>query len=371
MPVLELLKELISFKSITPKDDGALNFLALRCAEFEPFFINKGEVKNLILTKEYGPGPHLAFCSHVDVVPAGPGWSFDPFKANELDGFLYGRGTQDMKGAIAAFIMAAKDAKDFSGKLSILITSDEEGPSIHGTKEILAFMQESNNLPDFAIVGEPTCTNSLGDGLKIGRRGSINAELIIKGVQGHSAYPEKCTNPIHQVADLLKALAGFDLDPGSNEFAPSKIVITNINAGLGVDNVTPSSLSLRLNVRNSIQTSQTDVRSYIESLCKGLDFELISTQSSLPYLSDSNSLVLKKLVSSIVKITGKSPELNTKGGTSDAKHIAAYKIPVVEFGLKNDRIHAIDERVAIDDLVKLYEIYKDFLENFNKKAKES
>ncbi|EOM9845576.1 succinyl-diaminopimelate desuccinylase [Campylobacter upsaliensis] len=365
MNAKELLIELLKFKSITPNDDGALNFIALELEDFEAFFIEKEGVKNLLLTKKFNDeGEHLAFGGHIDVVPAGEGWENEPFNPVEKDGFIYARGSQDMKSGVAAFVSAVKNANFKGSRLSLLLTSDEEGEAKYGTLELLKFMEEKNMLPNYAIVAEPTCVKSFGDSIKIGRRGSINGKLLIRGKQGHAAYPEKAINPIHEFAPVLKFLAGFDLDPGSAEFAPSKIVLTDIRAGLGVSNVTPNDLRLMLNVRNSNDTSVEDVRNYIEKLCHGLNYELVLTQSSKPFLTDSNSKIVQKLNQSVQKISKVVPELNTKGGTSDARFFAEFGVSVAEFGVRNDTIHAVNERVSVEDFEKLCLVFKDLVENF-------
>ncbi|EPT0408394.1 succinyl-diaminopimelate desuccinylase [Campylobacter upsaliensis] len=365
MNAKELLIELLKFKSITPNDDGALNFIALELEDFEAFFIEKEGVKNLLLTKKFNDeGEHLAFGGHIDVVPAGEGWENEPFNPVEKDGFIYARGSQDMKSGVAAFVSAVKNANFKGSRLSLLLTSDEEGEAKYGTLELLKFMEEKNMLPGYAIVAEPTCVKSFGDSIKIGRRGSINGKLLIRGKQGHAAYPEKAINPIHDFAPVLKFLAGFDLDPGSAEFAPSKIVLTDIRAGLGVSNVTPNDLRLMLNVRNSNDTSVEDVRNYIEKLCHGLNYELVLTQSSKPFLTDANSKIVQKLNQSVQKISKVVPELNTKGGTSDARFFAEFGVSVAEFGVRNDTIHAVNERVSVEDFEKLCLVFKDLVENF-------
>ncbi|EPH6466644.1 succinyl-diaminopimelate desuccinylase [Campylobacter upsaliensis] len=365
MNAKEFLIELLKFKSITPNDDGALNFIALELEDFEAFFIEKEGVKNLLLTKKFNDeGEHLAFGGHIDVVPAGEGWENEPFNPVEKDGFIYARGSQDMKSGVAAFVSAVKNANFKGSRLSLLLTSDEEGEAKYGTLELLKFMEEKNMLPSYAIVAEPTCVKSFGDSIKIGRRGSINGKLLIRGKQGHAAYPEKAINPIHEFAPVLKFLAGFDLDPGSAEFAPSKIVLTDIRSGLGVSNVTPNDLRLMLNVRNSNDTSVEDVRNYIEKLCHGLNYELVLTQSSKPFLTDSNSKIVQKLNQSVQKISKVVPELNTKGGTSDARFFAEFGVSVAEFGVRNDTIHAVNERVSVEDFEKLCLVFKDLVENF-------
>ncbi|MBK1991827.1 succinyl-diaminopimelate desuccinylase [Campylobacter sp. 2018MI35] len=365
MNAKEFLIELLKFKSITPKDDGALNFIALELSEFEAFFIEKEGIKNLLLTKKFkDEGEHLAFCGHIDVVPAGEGWQSDPFKPIEKDGFIYARGAQDMKSGVAAFVYALKEARFNGSRLSLMLTSDEEGEAKYGTLELLNFMKEKNLLPDFALVGEPTSDKHFGDTIKIGRRGSINATLIIKGKQGHVAYPEKCINPIHDFAPVLKFLAGFDLDPGSAEFDPSKIVITDIRGGLEVSNVTANDLKIMFNVRNSLDTSIDDVKAYVEKICEGLNYELKISQSSKPFLTKSDNKIVQKINQSVQKITSQVPKFNTKGGTSDARFLAEFGVSVCEFGVCNDTIHAVNERVSVEEFEKLCLVYKDFVENF-------
>lgn len=365
MDAKNLLFELLRFKSLTPKDDGALNFIALELDEFEAFFIEKEGVKNLLLTKKFAQnGEHLAFGGHIDVVPAGEGWDSNPFKPLEKDGFIYARGAADMKSGLAAFLNACQSAKFKGSRLSLIITSDEEGEAKFGTVEVLKFMQERQMLPDFAVVAEPTCENAFGDSLKIGRRGSINAKLIIKGKQGHAAYPERCVNPVHNFASKLANLSGFDLDNGDEDFSPSKIVITDIRGGIELCNVTPNELCIMFNVRNSPQTSFQSIKDYVEKLCAGLDYELDIRQSSKPFLTDKDSKIVQRLAQSINKITGITPKLNTKGGTSDARYFAEFGVKVVEFGVKNASIHAANERVSVADFEKLCLVFKDLIENF-------
>lgn len=365
MDAKKILIELLKFKSITPNDDGALNYIALELDDFEAHFIDKEGVKNLLLTKKINDeGEHLAFCGHIDVVPAGEGWESDPFNPLEKDGFLYARGACDMKSGLAAFMIACKESNFKGSRLSLIITSDEEGDAEFGTLEVLKFMQEQNILPDYAIVAEPTCVNKLGDSLKIGRRGSINGILKIKGKQGHAAYPQNCINPVHNFASALKFLAGFDLDPGDENFSPSKIVITDIRGGIEVCNVTPNELKIMFNVRNSNQTKLEDVKTYVEKLCNGFDFELDLKQSSKPFLTNIDSKIVQKLNHSVQKITSIVPEFNTKGGTSDARFFAEFDIDVVEFGVCGDNIHAANEKVGLKDYENLCLVFKDLIENF-------
>lgn len=361
----EFLLELLRFKSVTPNDDGALNFIDLSLDDFEAFFVEKEGVKNLLLTKKFNEtGVHLAFGGHVDVVPAGQGWISEPFEPLEKEGFIYARGAADMKSGLAAFLMAAKEANFKGSRLSLLITSDEEGEAKHGTIELLRFMKERQMLPDYAVVAEPTCEREFGDTLKIGRRGSINGTLVILGKQGHAAYPEKCVNPIHEFAGVLKFLAGFDLDPGDEFFAPSKLVITDIRGGIEVCNVTPSELKIMFNVRNNPQTSLEDVKNYIQKLCESLNYKLELKQSSKPFVTELESKVVQELNKSIQKITSVVPALNTKGGTSDARFFAEFGVSVAEFGVRNESIHAANERVSVAEFEKLCLVFKDFIENF-------
>ncbi|WP_169940551.1 succinyl-diaminopimelate desuccinylase [Campylobacter sp. RM15925] len=375
MQVIEFFKEILKFRSITPDDDGLLEFIKDYCDEFKPTFVNKNGVKNLMLTKKFGSGAHLAFAGHVDVVPAGENWSSEPFDPVQKDGFIYARGAQDMKSGVAAFVCACKQICSeislgkvkFDGTLSMILTSDEEGDAIYGTLEALKFMKENESLPEFAVVAEPTCDKIFGDTIKVGRRGSINATLVINGIQGHAAYPDKCVNPTHQLASVFHKFAGFDLDEGGDFFDASKIVITDIRGGMQVCNVTPSSVKVMFNIRNSTKTDVTRVQDYVKELFGEFDYSLDIKQSSKPFLTDSNSAVVKALQNSVTNITGVVPDLNTKGGTSDARYLAEFGVKVVEFGVINDRIHAVDERVCVDEVEKLYEIFCDFIRSFNAK----
>ncbi|MBR8465545.1 succinyl-diaminopimelate desuccinylase [Campylobacter sp. faydin G-140] len=373
MSVIELFEQLIRFRSVTPDDDGCLKFIAEFLSEFEAQFIEKNGVKSLILSREFGTldsasSSHLAFAGHIDVVPSGQGWESDPFEPCHKNGYIYGRGTQDMKSGVAAFVCACKDAaraSKFKGKISLILTSDEEGDAIYGTLEALKIMKEQGCLPEFAVVAEPTSDKKFGDSLKVGRRGSINGKIVIKGVQGHAAYPEKCVNPVHLLASLLDKIAGYDLDSGSEFFSPSKIVITDIRGGMQVCNVTPSDVTLMFNVRNSDMTSVDDVQNYLSSVLNGLCYDLNLKQSSKPFLTDKHSKIVQKMAQSVENITSIKPELNTKGGTSDARYLAEFGVKVVEFGVINDRIHAVNERTSVAEVEQLYAIFRDLIENFN------
>ncbi|GAB6044973.1 succinyl-diaminopimelate desuccinylase [Caminibacter profundus] len=364
MDIITLFKKLLSFPSITPNDAGAIKFIKEYLNDFEVIENEKEGVKNLFIFKKFGEGEHLCFGGHIDVVPPGNGWQTNPFNPTEKDGFIYARGTQDMKSGLAAFLWAMKNAKNFNGTLSALITSDEEGDAIWGTRYMLEILKDKNLLPDFAIVAEPTCEEVFGDAIKIGRRGSINGYLTLKGLQGHAAYPEKSINPIHQIAKILPNIAGINLDNGDEYFAPSKLVITDIRAGMKVTNVTPGELQMMFNVRNNTQTNIEKIKKYIEENFKNLKYSLELKQSAEPFITDPNTKVVKALDKAIKKITGITPKHSTAGGTSDARFFAKYDIKVVEFGVKNDTIHAPNERTSKDEVDKLSKIFKNIIEEW-------
>lgn len=362
MDVIELFKKLLSFKSITPNDDGAFEFIKEYLNDFEIIELEKNGVKNLFIYKE-GKGEHLCFGGHIDVVPPGEGWKSDPFTPIQKEDFIYARGAQDMKSGLSAFLWAIKNTP-FKGTISALITSDEEGDAIYGTDYMLEYLEKKGLLPDYAIVAEPTCEKIFGDAIKIGRRGSINGYLTLKGLQGHAAYPEKSINPIHQIAQILPKFAGVDLDKGDDFFAPSKIVITDIRSGLEVTNVTPGELKLMFNVRNNTLTNKEKIKNYFDNLFKGLDYKLELKQSSFPFITDPNTKIVKNLSKEIEKITNIKPKHSTAGGTSDARFFAKRDIKVVEFGVINDTIHAPNERTTIKEVKNLALIFQNLIRNW-------
>jgi len=364
MSVVELFKKLLRFKSVTPDDDGGLDFIAEYLSNFEVIRIDKEDTKNLFLFKKFGEGKHLCFAGHIDVVPPGEGWVSDPFEPLEKDGVIYARGTQDMKSGLSAFIQACKEVESFRGTLSVLITSDEEGNAKYGTVEVLKYLKERDFLPDFVVVAEPTCEKEFGDAIKIGRRGSINGVLEKIGVQGHAAYPEKTKNPIHKVAQVLPHIAGVDLDEGDEYFSPSKFVITDIRAGMEVTNVTPEKLKMMFNVRNSTKTTKEDIEKFVDGYFKDMDYSLVLNQSAKPFVTDKESKIVKDLVSSIEEIVGKSPKLSTAGGTSDARFFGEFGVDTVEFGVINDTIHQVNERTTIKEVESLYLVFKNLIKRF-------
>lgn len=361
MKIIELFKFMIEAKSETPDDGGLLDFIESYLDGYKAVRVDVEGVKNLFIYKKFGEGEHLCFAGHVDVVPAGKNWESDPYKAVEKDGFIYGRGAQDMKSGVAAFVQVVKETDSFDGTLSILLTSDEEGEATYGTVEVLKYLQENSLLPDAVVVAEPTCEEIFGDAIKVGRRGSINGYITLKGKQGHAAYPEKSINPINLIAPRLLNMAGVDLDNGDEFFAPSKLVITDIRAGMQVTNVTPGELSMMFNVRNTTLTTQKEVREFVEKNLEGLEYELRLTQGSYPFRTDTDTKLVKNIDASIEKVTGIRPKHSTAGGTSDARFIAPLGIPVIEFGVKNDTIHSTNERTSIKEVEGLYEVFKNLI----------
>ncbi len=368
MEVIDLFIKLLSYESVTPDDAGSLDFIQDYLNGYEVIWKNEAGVKNLFLYKRFGEGSHLCFAGHVDVVPPGEGWESNPFVPLVHDGVITARGAQDMKSGVAAFVQALKEVESFDGTLSILLTSDEEGDAEYGTKIMLKHLKSINFLPDFAIVAEPTCDKVFGDAIKIGRRGSINGVIEKYGRQGHAAYPEKSTNPIHKVAQILPEIAGVNLDEGDDYFSPSQFVITDIRAGMEVTNVTPGKLKMMFNVRNSTKTNKEDVEKFVHRYFNGMNYELNLNQSSKPFLTDADTLVVECLDKAIESICGITPQHSTAGGTSDARFLAEYGVKTVEFGVINDTIHAPNEHTTIDEVEKLYQVFKQTIINFKDEA---
>lgn len=364
MNVIELFKKLLESPSVTPEDGGIFDFLENYLEGFTTIRIDREGVKNLFAYRTFGEGKHLCFAGHVDVVPAGEGWESDPFIATEKDGYIYARGAQDMKSGVAAFVQALKEADTFKGTLSVLLTSDEEGPAKFGTVEVLAYLKEHNLLPDAAIVAEPTCEVQFGDAIKVGRRGSINGVIEMIGKQGHAAYPEKAINPVHQIAPVLSKIAGAFLDEGDEYFAPSQIVITDIRAGIETTNVSPGKLKMMFNVRNSTRTDQEKITSFIAEQMGELKYTLTLDQSAYPFVTDADTDIVRTLSNAIADVCGRVPKNSTAGGTSDARFIAAYGIDVIEFGVINDTIHAPNERTSIGEVKNLYTVFTKLINNF-------
>ncbi|WP_264682930.1 MULTISPECIES: succinyl-diaminopimelate desuccinylase [unclassified Wolbachia] len=369
---VELTKKLISFKSITPKDDGAIEHIAaiLKKSGFECEILEFGDkVKNLY-AKYINGVPNLCFAGHVDVVPPGElkDWISDPFKPEIRDGMLYGRGAADMKSGIAAFIAAIVDSVAgkfrFSGSISALITSAEESTEEHGTKAVLEWMKSKQKKIDFCIVGEPTSSEKLGDTIKIGRRGSATFKLICHGKQGHVAYPELADNPIYKMISILSKIKDTTFDTGNKYFQPSHCEITTIDVGNNTNNLIPSSIAAGFNIRyNNTQTPDV-LYKMIDEICSSVtnDYKLSMQSSRNVFLStpDRNTDIM---LDAINKITGIDAVLSTNGGTSDAAFIKDI-CPVIEFGMINKTAHQVNECVSIDDIHKLTAIYKEFIKNY-------
>jgi succinyl-diaminopimelate desuccinylase len=362
--LVDLASRLIACPSVTPKEAGSLTILeeALTSIGFEVHRFSagtppEGPVENLFATRGSG-GRHFGYAGHVDVVPPGEGWSTDPFEPVIKAGLLYGRGSVDMKGSIAAFVAACSEMEEMPGQISLIITGDEEGPGLYGTVALMDWMAERLIRPDMILVGEPTSDNRLGDTVKIGRRGSVNMWITIPGVQGHVAYPDRFDNPVTKLGRLINALDELELDQGSEWFQPSNLEVTTADVGNPAGNVIPGSASLRLNIRFNDQQRGADlverVRALAEQHAAGAKVEaLISGEAFVTEPGELSDIVIDAIKSE----TGVTPQLSTSGGTSDSRFL--HKLcPVVDFGPVNATMHKLDEAVAIEDLLALKEIQK-------------
>ena len=373
---IELTKTLINCRSVTPENDGAIEQVSHWLEEigFKSEILNFEEegtasIKNL-WSKMGSKGPTICFAGHTDVVPTGniDEWSSDPFDANEVNDKIIGRGAADMKGSIASFISATsrfvKEHPDFPGSIGFIITGDEEGCAINGTKKILTWMKSNNISFDDCLVGEPTNPNSLGEMIKIGRRGSVNGVITVKGVQGHVAYPHLADNPIPKLIKILENLINQKLDDGTEHFQPSNIEITSIDIGNKATNVIPKEASANFNIRyNDIfdrEKIEEEVHNRIRSL--NYDYSIKFEHSGDSFLTSPGKLT-KNLSKIIEDQTGNTPELSTSGGTSDARFIKDYG-NVVEFGLIGATMHKVDESASIKDIKNLTEIYYQLLKKY-------
>jgi succinyl-diaminopimelate desuccinylase len=375
---LQLAQSLIHCESVTPADDGALDVLiqALKPARFTFWrlsFKDEGTppVDNLYARVGEGP-PHLCFAGHVDVVPPGDAalWTHPPFAADVADGTLYGRGASDMKGAIACFVAAALDyvrwcGREIDGSISLLITGDEEGPAINGTRKVLAWMKEQGERPDHCLVGEPTNAKRIGEAIKIGRRGSLNGRLTVKGTQGHVAYPHLAGNPVKGLVKVLARLYDSPLDYGSAHFSPSNLEVTTIDVGNPTTNIIPASAEARFNVRFNDRHEADALKEMLREQARlalsgsGLSFSIEFEPHAESFLTEPGPF--DALLSEAVReVTGLTPSLSTDGGTSDARFIKAY-CPVIELGLTTATIHKVDERVTLADLEQLTAVYRRFI----------
>jgi succinyl-diaminopimelate desuccinylase len=355
---VELAARLIACPSVTPARGAVFDVLeqALAPLGFEIHRFVAGEVENLFATRGAG-SPHFGFAGHLDVVPPGEGWSGDPFVPEIRGGLLYGRGAVDMKGGIAAFVAAVADAGEHRGTLSLLITGDEEGPAVSGTRAIMAWMAERGIRPDMILIGEPTSEARLGDTVKIGRRGSVNLWITIPGVQGHVAYPHRADNPVPKLANVVQALEAIHLDDGSEAFQPSNLEVTAVETDTRATNLIPGSARIQLNIRFNDCHRGEDlvalVRETAQREAPGAGVEaMISGEAFLTPPGPLYALVTR----AIGEETGVEPVLSTSGGTSDGRFLIEI-CPVVDFGLPNATMHKLDEAASVDDLRALQRIY--------------
>ena len=367
---LALTRALIERRSLTPDDAGCQALLASRLIPMgfraEQLVING--VTNGWVRRGSGR-PLVCFAGHTDVVPTGPltDWQSDPFVATERDGWLYGRGAADMKGSLAAFVTAIEAFvaanPDAGGSIALLVTSDEEGPSIDGTVRVVEKLAASNEAIDYCIVGEPTSVDRLGDMIKNGRRGTLSGTLIVKGIQGHVAYPQFAKNPIHLAAPVLAELAATKWDNGDAYFPPTSWQCSNIRAGTGATNVIPGMLEVKFNFRFCPVSNREMLVQRFEAILaqRGLDYDLAWTGYGPPYLTGRGKLV-EVVTEAVRAVTGIVPELSCTGGTSDGRFIADICCEIVELGPVNASIHMVNERVQVADLAPLSAIYRGVLE---------
>jgi succinyl-diaminopimelate desuccinylase len=365
LETLQLARELIACRSVTPADGGSLGLIASRlsAAGFECERIDRGAVGNL-WARHGSSRPLVCLAGHVDVVPPGPieEWTSDPFAPAERNGFLYGRGAADMKGPVAAMVAAAERVArvaDPRGSIAILLTSDEEGDAVDGTAAVVSTLQQRGEAIDGCIVGEPTSTERFGDTIKNGRRGSLNGRLRVQGQQCHIAYPERGRNPIHDAAPALQALISAEWDQGNEYFQPTRFQVSNIHAGTGASNIIPGALEVSFNFRFSPESSAPMLQARVRDILDRhrLAYDLQWTVIGEPFLTPRGRLV-DALIESVASVTGVRPSLSTSGGTSDGRFLARLAREVVEFGPLNDSIHKIDEHIRIADLEPLSIVYE-------------
>ncbi|MBC8028132.1 MAG: succinyl-diaminopimelate desuccinylase [Steroidobacteraceae bacterium] len=362
---VDLTLDLISRNSVTPADQGCQEVMTRRLADvgFEIENLRFGLVDNFWATRGKG-GPVLCFAGHTDVVPTGPleEWKSDPFKPAVRDGFLFGRGAADMKSALAAMVTATEDFvkahPNHQGTIAYLITSDEEGPSVEGTKKVVETLRERGQTIDWCIVGEPSSEKQTGDTIKIGRRGSLSGRLTVHGVQGHIAYPQLAENPVHTFAPALAELSTRTWDKGNEFFQPTSFQISNLNAGTGAPNVIPGELKARFNLRYSPVQTISGLKDIVEGILKkhGVRFTLEWYVSGEPFYTPPGALSVG-VTRAIEAETGFKPKFSTGGGTSDGRFIATLGSQVVECGVINATIHKVNESVAVEDIDRLHRIY--------------
>lgn len=362
---LELTQDLLARRSVTPADEGCQEVMArrLRVAGFRVEPLRYGNVENL-WARRGGAAPVFCFAGHTDVVPSGPleEWSSDPFAPVIRDGVLYGRGAADMKSGLAAMVTATEAFvgahPQHRGSIAFLITSDEEGPSVDGTKRVVETLRQRGERIDWCLVGEPSSEATVGDTVKVGRRGSLSGRLTVHGVQGHVAYPQLAENPVHALAPALAELTSRRWDEGTEHFQPTSFQVSNINAGTGAPNVIPGELRARFNLRYSPVQTLAGLKATVEEILHrhGVRFSLEWYVSGEPFYTVPG--VLSAAVSAAVaEVTGVAPKLSTGGGTSDGRFIAALGAQVVELGVVNASIHKVNESVRVSDIETLHRMY--------------
>jgi succinyl-diaminopimelate desuccinylase len=379
---LQLAKELIKFPSVTPVDAGIMRFLAkkLKTIGFKTKILEFKEkdskpVKNLY-AKIGNKGPNFCYAGHLDVVPAGnlKDWTVNPFKPSVKKGYLIGRGANDMKSSIAAFVSAVSNfvanKGKFSGSISLLITGDEEGDAINGTKKVVEYLKKKKEKIDFCLVGEPTNPNKLGEMIKIGRRGSMTGRLSIIGIQGHVAYPQRANNPSTALVQILNELKEIKFDKGTKDFQPTNLEITKINIDNSTDNVIPGLANATFNIRFNNKHSSISIKNKISKIIKKISkknkskYKINYNVSGEAFLTKPNNItfMIRDIIKQITKI---KPKLSTTGGTSDARFIRKIS-PCLEFGLVGKTMHKVDEAVSLSDLKKLTLIYSNILKKYFK-----
>jgi len=367
---LELAKALIARRSVTPADEGCQAILIERLVPlgFHAEVMVFGEVTNLWI--RHGTArPLVVLAGHTDVVPTGPveQWSCDPFVPTVRDGRLYGRGAADMKTSVAAFVVAVeaivRASPEHRGSVALLITSDEEGPSVDGTVRVVEELRRRGENIDYCIVGEPSSAERFGDTIKNGRRGSLTGRLTVRGVQGHVAYPHLARNPVHLAAPALAELARAEWDRGNEHFPPTTWQVSNIHAGTGAQNVIPGALQVDFNFRFSTESTPAALQARVREVLgrHGLDYSIDWTLGGNPFLTRRGRLV-ETLSAVVARVTGVTPEVNCTGGTSDGRFIAEICPEVAEFGPVNRTIHKVDEAVAVSEIEPLARIYRETVE---------
>ena len=369
---IDLAQQLIQIDSVTPDDKGCQTILADTLAPlgFHIETMRFGDVDNL-WARRGNTQPLFVFAGHTDVVPTGPEktWTHPPFSAHIEGDMMYGRGTADMKSSIACFMVATKRFieafPEHKGSIGYLITSDEEGPAVNGTVKVIETLEQRNEKIDFCLVGEPSSSHKLADSIKNGRRGSLNAKLTIKGIQGHIAYPELSENPIHTLAPALQQLVHMAWDHGNEYFPPTSFQISNINAGTGATNVTPGTATVLFNFRFSTEHTPDSLMKTVHAILDhhNLEYDLDWNLSGLPFITPAQGQLIKAVKLATKTVVGYEPVLSTAGGTSDGRFIAPTGAQVIELGPINATIHQIDERVSVSDLDQLTEIYYQTLVN--------